>query len=216
MSEHPWLSLYPIPKTAKRLILGTHPPMPYTAPLKFYYGNMAKFWQLLAEIYPKETFFIDNTPNLTGIQDFLTRYEFGITDMVSQTRNHQFSIDNDMEVTELNPYLKKWLWESEVQDIFITSSSGKNGVLSLFKKWLKNEANQTIKIPEVSDWVDNSFEFVWHGRKFRLIRLFSPSPTANRGLMRNKKYLAYISQNPNGSLHAFKVDSYRKVMPSTK
>ncbi len=215
-SEHPWLEQYPIPRNAKAIILGTHPPMPYNASVKFFYGNIGAFWSLLAQVYPNETFFINDELNLQGIQDFLNRYELGITDMVSQTYNFKFSTDRQMDVAALNPHLKEWLWESEVRDIFITSSSGSNGVLSLFKKWLNRKTNYSIKIPEVSAWKNNSFEFSWNGRNFRLIRLFSPSPTAKRGLVRNKSYLSYIEQNPTGNLNTFIVDSYRKLLPLAK
>lgn len=210
--QHPWLENYPIPQNAQRLILGTHPPMPYTAPLRFYYGNMFEFWRLLSQIYPNEVFFVNERPDLTSIIQFLEKYGFGITDMVYETDGSPFNIDNRMGVTSLNPHLSEWLENSQVKDIYITSFSGSNGVLALFKRWLRD--NYEIILPPISEWNENAYcHFTIKSRKFKLIKLYSPSPTARRGIPRSEAYLQWLNEIPAGTVDAFRIDWYRKYFP---
>jgi G:T/U-mismatch repair DNA glycosylase len=210
--QHPWLANYPIPENAQRLILGTHPPMPYNALLRFYYGNMYEFWRLLSHVYPNETFFINSLPDLDSIQRFLEKYQFGITDMVYETDGSPFSIDDKMVVETLNPFLIEWLLNSKVKDIYITSFSGKNGALALFKRWLRH--NYGIILPNVNVWPESAhITFSIGLREFRLIKLYSPSPTARKGIARSRAYLQWLGEHPQGTIDAFRIDWYRKYLP---
>ena len=210
---HPWLAEYPIHKNSERLIIGTHPPMPYKGEMKFFYGNMFEFWRLLSNVYINDSLFTKGKPNLPKIKTFLTKYKFSITDLVYKTDGNQFSTDDSMNVLELNPFLADWIKESKINEIYFTSFSGKNGALPLFKRWLKKYYGNKIKVKPIVKWVDYSTSIEIENRKIKLVRLYSPSPTARKGIGRSKVFKHYLVNNPNSDADAFRIDLYKKLLP---
>ena len=211
--RHPWLNKYPIPKDSKFLILGTHPPMPYGGRLDFYYGNMSEFWRFLDGVYPGQRLYNDGCPKLEDIIRFLAKLKMGISDLVEETDETPFSTDNDMRWTKLNSCLSKELENSQIKTIYFTSFSGQNSALSLFKKWLKENGLNDVKIPEAQQWRKNGFEISIFNRLIKLEILFSPSPTARRSGNRIPEFQNWKLTNPNGSFDQFRIDWYRSKLP---
>jgi hypothetical protein len=210
---HPWLSKYPIDKNSTRLIIGTHPPMPYTAELKYFYGNMYEFWRLLQIVYSNEKILVNNKPEINRILGFLSKYEFSITDIVYETYNAKFSTDDEMQVKDLNPFLKNWLINSNIEEIYFTSFSGTNGALPLFKKWIKKEYGKKVKFPPEKSWNNYTTKLVIGEKEYKLIKLYSPSPTARRGISRSPIYKLYLSKNLIKDADSFRVMLYKKLFP---
>ena len=217
MPTHPWLEFYPITKDSKYLIIGTHPPIPYrTDNVQFYYGNMNEFWKLISDVYSTKNIFPNSVYSLVNIINFLNKYQFSITDMVYKTENTKFSTDSEMKVIELNPFLKQWVNNSSIEEIFFTSfNSGKNSALSLFKKWLKEENIPHDKIPAVKNWLHNGLIVKINNKKIRLIALYSPSPTARRGIPKSKPYIEWLIRNNCSSncVDLFRIYWYKKFFP---
>src|SRR5213083_1697362 len=94
--KHPFLGKYPLTKAYKYLVIGTMPPasqLRTTAicngkktkqrdfEIEYFYGNVASFWKILKQIYPKNNF-----DSITNIQNWQEEYNIGITDTVRQCR----------------------------------------------------------------------------------------------------------------------------------
>ena len=213
VTKHPWLELYPIDKNSERLIIGTHPPMPYMGEMKFFYGNMFEFWRLLTSVYKNDSLFTKDKPDLVKIKAFLKKYKFSITDLVYKTDGKKFSIDQDMNVLELNPYLLNWLKDSNIKEIYFTSFSGKNGALPLFKKWLKVNFGNKVKIKPIEKWDNYSTYIKIDDLTYKLVRLYSPSPSARKGIGASQVFKNYLIDNPGSDVDAFRIDLYTKLLP---
>ncbi len=212
-TKHPWLEEYPIQKKSERLIIGTHPPMPYKGEMKFFYGNMFEFWRLLSKVYLNDDLFTNDKPDLNKIISFLNKYKFSITDIVFKTDGNKFSTDDQMNVVELNPFLLNWINESKIKEIYFTSFSGKNGALPLFKKWIKDNFGNKVKIKSIDKWANYSTDIIVNNRTIKLVRLYSPSPTARKGIGRSSVFKNYLLKNPNSNADSFRIDLYKKLLP---
>jgi G:T/U-mismatch repair DNA glycosylase len=212
MNNHPWLVDHPIKQDAKYLILGTHPPMPYCGKLEFFYGNMSEFWRFLDKVYPKNKLYTDGCPKKQDILKFLNTYRVSITDMVYKTDVKKFSTDKEMgniSSKDLNPFLKVWLEKSDVEKIYFTSFSGKNSAKNLFKKWFKSTYGKTCRIPS---FPLNKIEI--NGRIIETIDLYSPSPTARRGLPNSQAFKEWSKTNKRlKDFDGFRVYWYKKHLP---
>jgi hypothetical protein len=83
MEKHPWLEKYPIKCNSTKLIIGTHPPMPYRGCMPFYYGNSFEFWRFMEQVYLNDVFFdLEMKPDLNLILKWLERHKMSITDMI--------------------------------------------------------------------------------------------------------------------------------------
>lgn len=208
---HPWLKKYPIEPDSEYLIIGTHPPMPYCGKLEFYYGNMNEFWRLLQKVYPNDLIFDGiHCIEEKNIQIFLEKHKISITDIVYETGDKPFSIDKEMKVVLLNPLLKEWIDKSKIHTIYFTSKGYKNSAFSLFKKWYRNTYGKPLKLKNGEDDVYN-----YNGKEFKLINLYSPSPTARIGIFASDRYKSWL----NGRVHSknlldtYIVASYKSVLP---
>jgi len=124
--NHPWLHQYPIEKSAEFLILGTHPPMPYSGRLEYFYGNMGEVWRILDCVYPGENLFIDCGARYPEILEWQQKYRIAITDLVESTNGEPFSTDDQMQGIQLNKQLAAQLAQSKVHTIYFTSFGGTN------------------------------------------------------------------------------------------
>jgi hypothetical protein len=212
-TKHPWLELYPIDKNSERLIIGTHPPMPYKGEMKFFYGNMFEFWRLLSIVYKNDSLFTKDKPDLIKINVFLKKYKFSITDLVYKTDGSKFSTDQEMNVLELNPYLLNWLKGSNIKEIYFTSFTGKNGALPLFKKWLKVNFRNKVKVNPIDKWDNYKTTIIIENKPYKLVRLYSPSPTARKGIGRSLIFKDYLKLNPTSDADAFRIDLYKRLLP---
>jgi hypothetical protein len=219
MQTHPWLEKYPINRDSKYLILGTHPPMPYGKNnVQFYYCNMNEFWKLISSIYPNDILFPNNQYSIENIKAFLNNYSFSITDMVFKTKKNNFSTDSQMQVVSLNPFLKDWIASSKVEIIYFTSfNSQRNSTLSLFKRWLKEEKLPHDPIPDAKLWMENGLNINICNRPFKLVALYSPSPSARRGIPKSFAYKKCLNENQfnANSTDEFRIFWYKKHFPTT-
>ena len=207
--KHPFITRYPVKSTSRNLIIGTHPPMPAEQSLDFFYGNMAEFWRHLSLVYGHEKIYLNNQPNLDIILKFLEEFQMSITDMVYETDGTPFSTDQEMGIVALNPYLKTWLEDGIVETIFFTSLSGKNNAFELFKKWHKQSFGKPLK--ESAEGV-----CMIAGRAIKLVKLYSPSPSARRGISGSPVFKSWLLENPGGSVDDFRVNWYRKHLPKLR
>lgn len=214
MKKHPWLQKYRITPSTKYLIIGTHPPMPYCGKLNFYYGNMSEFWRFMDRVYPGNNFYNDGCPKENDIITFLEYHNFFITDMVEETDGSSFSTDNDMHWIKLNSSLKNNISISSVERIYFTSFGGKNSALSLFKKWLKLNGYNNIKIPDSKLWRKEGMKMTFEDKIISLDVLFSPSPTARRNSSKIKEYKEWKIIKPMSSFDEFRIDWYKNKLPN--
>jgi len=212
MNNHPWLVDHPIKQDAKYLILGTHPPMPYCGKLEFYYGNMSEFWRFLDLIYPGNKLYTNGCPEEEDITKFLDSYSFSITDMVYKTDVKKFSTDKELgniSPKDLNPFLKVWLEKSDVEKIYFTSFSGENSAKSLFKKWFRSTYGRVCRI---SAFPLNKIEI--NSRTIETVDLYSPSPTARRGLPHSQAYKNWSKKYKRPEDYdGFRLYWYEKYLP---
>jgi len=174
MQTHPWLEKYGIKEKSKYLIIGTHPPMPYCAKVDFFYGNTARFWRIISKIYRNDAFFDENKCiNIDRIEEWMDKYRISITDMVYSTKEEEFNSDKDMgdiSTIGLNPFLREWLDNSQVDSIIFTSKTESgNSPFGLFKKWFKNEFNKRLKKDE-----NDFFILPSDNRKIKINCIYSP------------------------------------------
>lgn len=213
MNSHPWLEEHPIKPESKYLILGTHPPMPYYSKLQFFYGKISEFWRILDKVYPGNNLYPDGYPRIQEILDFFSENKFSITDMVYKTYVEKFSTDKEMDnisSSDLNPFLKNWLEKSDVEKIYFTSFSGKDSAKSLFKKWFRSTYGKVCRIPS---FPLNEIEI--NGRKVETIDLYSPSPTARRGLPRSKAFQDWSKKHKSSKNYdGFRLFWYQKYLPA--
>lgn len=211
IQRHPWLQKYPINSNSQYLIIGTHPPMPYCGKLEYYYGNMNEFWRLLQKVYSNDIIFDGiNCIEEKNIQIFLEKYKISITDIVYETDGKPFSVDKDMNVVSLNTFLKKWIDESKIHTIYFTSKGYTNSAFSLFKKWYRNTYNKPLKLIKGKEDIYN-----YDGKEFKLINLYSPSPSARRGISGSESYKTWLKGKTHSKnlLDTYIVENYKSVLP---
>jgi hypothetical protein len=215
--EHPWLKDYPVKPEHKHLIIGTHPPMPYTGCMAFYYGNMNEFWRLLEAAFQHSIFFYEQgRPDLNRILNWLNQHNVAITDMLQYTiAGNEFNTDQGMLVKsyeQFNKQLKGWLENGNIETIFFTSFSQGNSALGLFKKWLRQ--TYRIKISSGKEIIEkgNSQYIEINQRMIRLVMLYSPSPMARLGVSRSQPFLKWRGDKPleKGMIDEFRVGWYRE------
>jgi len=209
---HPWLKKYQIKQESKYLILGTHPPMPYCGKLRFFYGNMSEFWRFLDLVYTGNRLYSNGCPSLNDVITFLNRSKISITDIIYRTSTQKFSTDSEIgkiNDDDLNPFLAKWLKNSEVEVIYFTSFGGRNSAKQLFKKWYRKEFDKPSKITNKHNNTIKIF-----GRDLTLIDLFSPSPSARRSSPRVKEFIKWReSKKKNNDFDSFRIYWYKKFLP---
>lgn len=218
--NHPWLEKYPIQNNSTKLIIGTHPPMPYRGCMQFYYGNSYEFWRFMELTYQNFRFF-DNEmrPKLDLILNWLDSNNFTITDMIQHTYvKNKFSVDSDITIDDyklqLNQLLYDWLKNSKVNKIYFTSFSEGKSAYDLFRKWVKIHFNK--RLPKGRDIINqnNNHKLKIFDREVELIMLYSPSPAARRGIPRSQPYIKWRIENPTieNPIDEFRLNWYRKYL----
>jgi G:T/U-mismatch repair DNA glycosylase len=219
-NNHPWLDTYPIKSNSTKLIIGTHPPMPYRGCLHFYYGNSYEFWRFMELTFQDFQFFnFEMKPDLELILKWLENNHFNITDMIQHTKvDNSFSVDSDIIIDDykfqLNQFLFHWLKESNINKIYFTSFSQGKSAYDLFRKWVKIHFNK--RLPKGRDIInqDNKFKLKIFDREIELIMLYSPSPAARRGIPRSQPYKNWLKNNKDvkNPIDEFRVYWYKKYL----
>lgn len=208
-TTHQFLDKYPIHPESDRLILGTiHAHNLETFNILFFYGNANSIWKILNESFPNE---ISATReiSLDGILKFLRKYKISVSDTVLECeRIFNTALDKDLIPTKLNHNLINQIRNSKIKEILFTSGFGKNNAFKLFyEDILKLKITQEIKVNRGTEISNGIF-----GRQVKLTILYSPSGTANTGLVNSKDYIAnkYKYKDSQRPVHDFKVDYYRQ------
>jgi G:T/U-mismatch repair DNA glycosylase len=182
-SIHPYEPF--IPEGSTRLIIGTIPPhrfcdKTYESLAKddvdFNYGSRDNyFWELMGKVF-KVDFKYENTKEaVQQRKDFLAQHKIGITDIISECERK----DGSSEDNKLTEFIYKDLEELlrnnlSIETLFYTSKEVKSLVYKALNKEHRNTSN---------DGQHTTIEI--NGKVYQVKILFSPSPSALRGLGEN-------------------------------
>lgn len=208
VTEHQYLDKYPISANSKTLILGTiHPHRTQEFMVPFFYGNRNSLWNLLSEAFPTE---LPKPITLPNIIHFLDDRKIAMSDTIkSCRRTNAGALDSDLIPIELNDDLPYQIQQSNIQNIFCTSSFGKNNAFKLFyenilglKLTHKIRTDREILLPNKI-----------FGRPVLLKALISPSGAANISLSKNPAYLAEFDKYIHypAPVQAFKINYYKRL-----
>jgi len=207
-TTHQYLGQYPINPSSERLIVGTiHPHDHANFKVPFFYGNESSLWKILHVAFPEE---LADPFNLESILAFLRGRKIAMSDMIRVCeRTTPAALDEDLIPTRLNYELVDQIRASTIREILFTSGFGKNAAFKLFyTDVLKRPITSVIRKEK-----EVVLEPTLFGRPVRLRILYSPSGTANTGLVRSKLYRERIEEFRHlpAPVQAFKVDYYRRI-----
>ncbi|WP_282015245.1 hypothetical protein [Marinifilum flexuosum] len=207
ITKHQYLKKHPINKDSKKLIVGTiHPHHHENFIIPFFYGNKLSLWNILNEVFDNS---IGTPISVEGILNTLSANKISISDTIVECkRTSNSSLDKDLIPLKLNHHLVDQIKESQIEEILFTSGFAKNNAFRLFYKDILG-LRITKDIKENRGIVLDASIF---GRPIKLTVLYSPSGTANTGIVRSKLYLA-VKNNYNNSttpVQDFKVAHYRE------
>lgn len=198
-TKHKYIEKYPIKPTDKFLILGTiHPHKTECFEVDFFYGNENTLWNIISESCESPL------KDVTQIVTYLEKNNVAISDMIVSCERSDKNITQDQKILpiELNLALKEEILNSEIETIFFTSAFGKNNAAKLFFK--------VFNLMRPMNWnKERDFAIDFYGKPIRCVILFSPSGQANRGIVRNKRFIEKKKQNPLLTVKNFKIDFYR-------
>lgn len=208
-SIHLFLEKYPINPKHKRLILGTFHPLRVERFLTpFFYGNRNSIWGILREAFPKQ--FVAKSQeeiSLNEIVTFLKKGEISMSDTVlSCIRLNNSALDSAMSEIELNVELVEQITNSDINQIFFTSSFGKNSAFRLFYEGILKK-KITPEMRTKREFLDlDTF-----GRPVRYTLLFSPSGSAMRSIVQSREYreVQELYKDLKSPVKQFRVDRYR-------
>jgi hypoxanthine-DNA glycosylase len=177
-SLHPYESF--IPESATSLIIGSMPPYRFchsTVPLKkqdvnFFYGSQDNhFWKLLEEIYDEQFSYENTAEAIAKRKELLKKYHLGIADIVKKCQ-HEGGKSSDEDLKEIQYRDIPTLLQNHPQiDTLIYTS---DFVKSHFYKAFGISHNKTNQ--------DKVFTIKLNDKSYTVKVLYSPSPTALRGL----------------------------------
>jgi len=202
---HNFIDQYPICPNSTRLIIGTiHPHLVENFQIKFFYGNVGSFWNILSNAFPKINFC-----TLEGIIDTLNRYKVAITDIIRKCDRDNENITADSKlynITFNTQQIREGIENSKIDTIYFTSRFGTNNAARLFVDKFQIPFNFD---PLISEFMipENFF-----GKEIRCVVLYSPSNNANRGIAssalfrKNKAHYQQFEQ----PVKQFKIEFYRE------
>ena len=238
--KHPFVKKYPLNAKCKYLILGTFPPAQKLDDKKdrqfnvdYFYGNVASFWKIIQEIYPKNKF-----TDIVNIRKWQEEYSIGISDTIlSCKRKKQNSTkDSDLilELTDYNHELKSYILENEkfLKKIIFTSGYNCNNALFNFKIIMGSDfvkiANKVVdnlpspsggsntsffnKNPDTLGLKNDFYKFIIDAKNIETIAFIQES--YNRKLQSKKG--EKVKRIPEGTLKAFKIYMYKQILPKSK
>jgi G:T/U-mismatch repair DNA glycosylase len=186
-SKHPFP--FYISDNATKLIIGTIPPARFcidrnekkstlTNPndVGFYYGSCDNyFWELIGEVF--DTKFAFGEEGVEQRKNFLNRKGIGITDMIEECeRINNSSLDSKLEIIQfrkVSPLLKIF---PNIKTLIYTSVYVKTLICQETNSYHSSIIDQPKKKTIIID-----------GKKYNVWILYSPSPTALRGIGTNGK-----------------------------
>jgi hypothetical protein len=205
ITKHQYLAEYPIDPTSEKLIVGTIHPQDHQAfAVPFFYGNQCSLWKILQAAFPAE---LANAFSLPDILAFLRRRKIGVSDMIWECeRSSPTALNENLIPLRLNEELPDQIRHSQIRVVLFTSGFGKNAAFQLF---YNKVLGQKIT-PAIRKNREVTLDEAVLGRPVRLRILYSPSGTANTGLVRSAAYKAsqHLYAHLPTPVQAFKIDYY--------
>lgn len=178
-----------------KLIVGTFPPHDTKWDFEFFFPNLQnRLWPTLA----KFTDIILLEPNgtkewkINAVEErksVLRAFNSSMVNIIQACKRNEgkSALDKDLEVVSIQNILDEILKVTpSIKSIFLTSSSGKNSCLSLFKRHLKENNIEFMMSKERAKTREEKINnpligcFHFNGNKIKVYSLFSPSPTTKR------------------------------------
>ena len=179
-----------VPPGARRIIIGSFPPRRFCGPEKalfpedveFYYGSRDNgFWPLVGELSGTDFPRNQDSRSVSVRQDFLRTRALAMTDIVeSCTRINGLSSDRDLRDIGTRPLGRLLEAYPEIHTLLFTSTFVRRlcqGELEARVHPDQENPRQGVLVPGAKP--EKS------GREYRYVELYSPSPSALRGLGRN-------------------------------
>jgi|SRR6185437_1732268 len=197
VTSHRYIEKYPIDRNAKKLILGTiHPHFHKEFEMDFFYGNELSIWRILHENFPTE---LRDPSSVVDVINFLKQRQIAISDTVLKCeRLSPTALDKDLKILKYNSErLVRDIANSSINEILCTSGFDKNNAFRIFYCEILNLRLTTeIRQNKIVELPSSIF-----GRPVRVRAIYSPSPSANRGIGKSKGYKAVK--------HLMSTDQYR-------
>lgn len=196
-SKHPYCPF--IPEGATKLIIGTMPPYRfcktpkelYEDDVDFYYGSKDNdFWNLLSQITGAK---LDKKNTETAIiqrKALLSKLHIGITDIIEQcTHINGKSTDDSLDDIVLKPINELLSHHPEIDSLIYTSKSIIKHIYKIADKyhsWDTPKEGNTLDTPKEST-------IMIGGKRYKVIVLYSPSPSASRKVSYEKRLSQYTN-----------------------
>jgi len=167
------------PPTAEILIIGTFPTHKRNREFEFFYPNKQNvLWKLLETIYNHRFHYNTGEEALNERKEFASQQKIAFTDMLAKAiRSTGKSSDNQLIPIEIMDILSILKVHPSIQRIILTSRSGKNSALSLFKCHLANN-NIPFFESEQLNLIVGHFQYL--NKDYEVKVLYSPSPRVER------------------------------------
>jgi hypothetical protein len=237
---HPFVKKYPVKAQCKYLVLWTFPPAQKLDSKKdrqfnveYFYGNVASFWKIIQEIYPKNKF-----TDIQSIRKWQEEYSIGISDTILSCKRKKQDSTNDsdliLEWTDYNHELKTFILENEkfLKKIIFTSGYNCNNALFNFKiimgaDFVKIASKVVDNLPSPSGGSNTSFfnknpntlglnnnfyKFIIDSKNIETITFVQESYNAKLQSKKGEK----VKRIPEGTLKAFKIYMYKQILPKSK
>lgn len=178
-----------IPKDAKKLIVGNFPIGKFSDPTRFHEQKNGEFDFYYGGATNKlwrlmSAVFSEDLTSITKIKKFLSEQNIGLADILLSCRRVGGSaLDTALYDKTYNTDLAKLISKHKIEELYFTSRH----VYTQFRKHIG-------KFPEVKQTI-----------------LISPSPTAVRGLVKNREYLELLKKNPDFKVEEFRLMKYKQV-----
>lgn len=237
---HPFVKKYPLQPKYKYLVLGTFPPAQKLDRKKdrqfnvdYFYGNVASFWKIIQEIYPKNKF-----TDIQSIRKWQEEYSIGISDTILSCKRKKQDSTNDsdliLEWTDYNHELKMYILENEkfIEKIIFSSGYNCNNALFNFKiimgadfvkiagkvvdNLLSPSGGSNTSFfntnPETFGLKDAFHKFVLNHTNDKTVSFVKKSFITKSKSAKGEK----VKRIPEGTLKAFKVYIYKQILPKSK
>ncbi len=224
----------------KYLVLGTFPPAQKLDNKKdrqfnvdYFYGNVASFWKIIQEIYPKNKF-----TDIQSIREWQEEYSIGISDTILSCKRKKPDSTKDsdliLELTDYNHELKTYILENEkfLEKIIFTSGYNCNNALYNFKiimgaDFVKFASKVVDNLPSPSGGSNTSFfntnpetfglkdafyKFVLNHTNDKTVSFVKKSFITKSKSAKDEK----VKRIPEGTLKAFKIYMYKQILPKSK
>lgn len=197
MENIPGYEYMPIPPFVEgnpsKLIIGTFPPHKSQWNYAFFFpNNQNRLWNVLGKVAYGDEYTPQHSENNDNAvkerKQILRVLDCAMVNIIKECiRKEKSALDNNLEVLKLHNILGEILSTTpSINTIYLTSASGKNSCLSLFKNHLK-ENNIRLKLhqPVKKDRamkIKNPLycSFIYDNREINVFSLYSPSPTSSR------------------------------------